>query len=295
MLLSNSAQFPDFASTGHFQRSQLFRISALASTPVTRAGPIIVAPVAALLSNPLSAREYRSREVTREFQREHPCPSTGKPSGGCPGYRKDHIKPVACGGPRRSFQHAMADRCRREGQGPLGSQGVCSLTFRVHDCRTSPPIGIGGQPMPGGITTNSRTGFAASRPSAGFRIPSASCWISPGATMPEPIGSAAEPQTDDRRSARMGLVGDGRAAGVRNVAADYQALAPSAPSSCRSRARRFVMLRRRPSGAHWLSADLGKDRFPFFRIALSALIHRQLLNVVIDPVTASALLESGLD
>ena len=112
------------------------------------------------------------------------------------------------------------------------------MNTRPH-CRTSPPIGIGGQPMPGGITTNSRTGFAASRPSAGFRIPSANCWISPGATMPEPIGSAAEPQTDDRRSARMGLVGDGRAAGVRNVAADYQALAPSAPSSCRSRARRF--------------------------------------------------------
>jgi hypothetical protein len=44
--------------------------------------------------------------------------------------------------------------------------------------------------------------------------------------MPEPIGSAAGPQTDDRRTARMGLVGDGRAAGVRNVAAYYQALAP---------------------------------------------------------------------
>ena len=46
-----------------------------------------------------SAREYRSREVTREFQREHPCPSTGRTSGACPGYRKDHIKPLACGGP----------------------------------------------------------------------------------------------------------------------------------------------------------------------------------------------------
>src|SRR5712671_1768631 len=107
------------------------------------------------------------------------------------------------------------------------------MNTRPH-CRTSPPTGIGGQGMPGGITTNSRTGFAASRPSAGSRIPSANCWISPGATMPEPIGSAAGPQTDDRRTARMGLVGDGRAASVRNVAADHQALAPSAPSSCRS-------------------------------------------------------------
>jgi hypothetical protein len=66
---------------------------------VTRAGPIIVAVIASLISAPLSARDYRSREVTREFQREHPCPSTGKPSGACPGYRKDHVKPLACGGP----------------------------------------------------------------------------------------------------------------------------------------------------------------------------------------------------
>jgi hypothetical protein len=30
---------------------------------------------------------------------EHPCPPTGKTSGGCPGYPKDYIKPLACGGP----------------------------------------------------------------------------------------------------------------------------------------------------------------------------------------------------
>jgi hypothetical protein len=46
-----------------------------------------------------AAREYRSRGVTREFQREYPCPSTGERSGACPGYRKDHIVPLACGGP----------------------------------------------------------------------------------------------------------------------------------------------------------------------------------------------------
>src|SRR4051794_24849454 len=40
----------------------------------------------------------RSTETKREFQRGHPCPSTGKPSGACPGYVKDHIKPLACGG-----------------------------------------------------------------------------------------------------------------------------------------------------------------------------------------------------
>jgi hypothetical protein len=66
---------------------------------MTRAGPFIVAVVVAVTSGPLAAREYRSREVTREFQREHPCPSTGRTSGACPGYRKDHIVPLGCGGP----------------------------------------------------------------------------------------------------------------------------------------------------------------------------------------------------
>jgi hypothetical protein len=45
------------------------------------------------------AAKHRSRTVAREFQREHPCPSTGLPTGPCPGYWKDHIVPLACGGP----------------------------------------------------------------------------------------------------------------------------------------------------------------------------------------------------
>jgi hypothetical protein len=51
---------------------------------------------AALLA---AAIEHRSREVTRAFQREHPCPSAGLTTGACPGYRKDHVEPLACGGP----------------------------------------------------------------------------------------------------------------------------------------------------------------------------------------------------
>jgi len=43
--------------------------------------------------------QYRSPDVAREFQREHPCPSTGSPRGPCPGYVKDHVIPLACNGP----------------------------------------------------------------------------------------------------------------------------------------------------------------------------------------------------
>ena len=60
-------------------------------------GALIYSAAAIVLPNVASAREYRSREVTREFQREHPCPSIGRTSDARPGYRKDHVKPLACG------------------------------------------------------------------------------------------------------------------------------------------------------------------------------------------------------
>jgi hypothetical protein len=69
------------------------------SAPVTSAATIIALAIALAYPGPLAAKEHRSRKVTREFQRERPCPSTSRPSGACPGYRKDHIVPLACGGP----------------------------------------------------------------------------------------------------------------------------------------------------------------------------------------------------
>lgn len=66
-------------------------------------GPLIPALLVALIGSaalpPAVAKEHRSREVTREFQREHPCPSTGARSGRSPGYIRDHIVPLACHGP----------------------------------------------------------------------------------------------------------------------------------------------------------------------------------------------------
>jgi len=59
---------------------------------------VLVCCAWSVMPNFTSAREHRSREVTREFQREHPCPSTGRTSGACPGFVKDHVKPLACGG-----------------------------------------------------------------------------------------------------------------------------------------------------------------------------------------------------
>jgi hypothetical protein len=44
------------------------------------------------------SRTHRSRTARAEFQHSHPCPSTGRGTGACPGYVVDHVKPLACGG-----------------------------------------------------------------------------------------------------------------------------------------------------------------------------------------------------
>jgi hypothetical protein len=36
--------------------------------------------------------------VTLAFQRAHPCPATGKPTGACPGFLRDHIVALCRGG-----------------------------------------------------------------------------------------------------------------------------------------------------------------------------------------------------
>ena len=51
-----------------------------------------------LTSAESEAKIPRSKSVTAEFQRLNPCPTTGKRTGACPGYVKDHIKPLCAGG-----------------------------------------------------------------------------------------------------------------------------------------------------------------------------------------------------
>jgi hypothetical protein len=66
---------------------------------------LISAALAASIVSPISAsaKEHRSASVKREFQLTHPCPATGRTTGACPGYVKDHILPLACGGPDAVF------------------------------------------------------------------------------------------------------------------------------------------------------------------------------------------------
>jgi len=43
-------------------------------------------------------RIRRNPEARREFMKQHPCPSTGKTSGRCPGYVVDHVQALKHGG-----------------------------------------------------------------------------------------------------------------------------------------------------------------------------------------------------
>src|SRR5450759_4154316 len=43
-------------------------------------------------------RIARDPKQKAKFEKTYPCPSTGKTSGGCPGYVVDHIRPLKRGG-----------------------------------------------------------------------------------------------------------------------------------------------------------------------------------------------------
>jgi hypothetical protein len=47
-------------------------------------------------------RIKRSAAAKDDFKRQHPCPSTGRSSGACPGYVIDHVRALECGGPDTS-------------------------------------------------------------------------------------------------------------------------------------------------------------------------------------------------
>ena len=51
-----------------------------------------------LAASPAIGETHRDPAQRAAFMHQHPCPSTGKTKGGCPGYVVDHIKPLCAGG-----------------------------------------------------------------------------------------------------------------------------------------------------------------------------------------------------
>ena len=67
--------------------------------------------------------------VGREFQREHPCPSTGQTSGACPGYSKDHIRALDCGGPGSVSNMQWQTTAEAKAKDKVGAEGLRSIAF----------------------------------------------------------------------------------------------------------------------------------------------------------------------
>jgi hypothetical protein len=65
---------------------------------LTRACAAVV--VALLLHSAATASDFsRSAREVRVFRSTHPCPSTDRYRGACPGYQVDHSIPLCAGGP----------------------------------------------------------------------------------------------------------------------------------------------------------------------------------------------------
>jgi hypothetical protein len=75
----------------------------LASCAVVEADQVTVQPLVEQRYCGAPARNAdgsikRRSDVLTAFQHAHPCPVTGLVTGACPGWSKDHVIPLACGG-----------------------------------------------------------------------------------------------------------------------------------------------------------------------------------------------------
>ena len=82
-------------------------------------------------------RIARRADVLAAYRRVHPCPSTGRFKGACPGWALDHVIPLACGGAdavwnlmwMRNDVKALVDRYERKisaAMPPIEDTGACA-------------------------------------------------------------------------------------------------------------------------------------------------------------------------
>ncbi len=80
---------------------------------------IVVIAAVACLSTICNAQATtkRSSHARTEFRHLHPCPSTGKSTGACPGFVIDHIDPLCHGGaddPRNMQWQTLPDSKKKD-------------------------------------------------------------------------------------------------------------------------------------------------------------------------------------
>lgn len=59
---------------------------------------LAAAIVAVTAPSSAEAKTLRDRAQVRAFRAEHPCPSTGRTRGACPGWHVDHVTALCAGG-----------------------------------------------------------------------------------------------------------------------------------------------------------------------------------------------------
>jgi hypothetical protein len=82
----------------------------------------VVVLIALLLIFTASSADARDPAQVRAFRANHPCPSTGKTTGACPGWVVDHAYPLCAGGAdlpsnmswQEQRQSYIKDRIERE-------------------------------------------------------------------------------------------------------------------------------------------------------------------------------------
>lgn len=73
-------------------------ILVLSITLPSMANPLLEERYVAEIKRDVKGQIIRRADVLAAFKRIHPCPSTGKTTGACPGWQMNHVIPLACSG-----------------------------------------------------------------------------------------------------------------------------------------------------------------------------------------------------
>jgi 5-methylcytosine-specific restriction endonuclease McrA len=94
-VVASSKSQPKAARVNEHPRKNGTRVGAYNRKPT---GPATRSAKCAACSRDSRGHIARSSKARGDFQKSHPCPSTGKITGACPGYVIDHVVPLKRGG-----------------------------------------------------------------------------------------------------------------------------------------------------------------------------------------------------
>ena len=91
------------ASAPSFARSSLGSYSSHSASTQSYHAPSTHSKAVVGVPRDASGKIKRDPKARADFNKQNPCPSTGKSSGACPGYTVDHVNPLKRGGADAPF------------------------------------------------------------------------------------------------------------------------------------------------------------------------------------------------